>query len=185
MSEKSVQETFRDIVGLTADAVLPSVNALLTVSEGEDLGLTEINYIYGHGEEVAQIMADMANDTTQRLRQFPLIWLEEDIEIVHVDGFDVARIKRLAIVWASEKPFESQERENHSFVPVLRPIWNEFIRQIGKHPRFWIYDDRELRKGKECKLWGTDDNAKAVFSDYVDAIEMRNIELKLTPNNCS
>lgn len=186
---KSIQETFRDIVALTASDVLDTVNTLLTDSEGKAYNISSINYVYGHEREIANTMRDLARDRANHPDYFPLIWFEEDLRGSVREDFEKIYIKRLVIAWASSHNYESAQRELHSFVPVLRPIYKALMRQIERSKRFWIYDRRKdmSHEHYERKYWGTkeDGEAKNVFTDYVDAIEIRNLEIKLTPDNCS
>ena len=90
----------------------------------------------------------------------------------------------LAIIAPVLSNWTTEERERYVFEPLLRPIYEEFIRQLKASPAFHVgysipHDYYEV--------FTTGSSAQTVlqrYGDYIDAIELHNLSLTIRPNIC-
>jgi hypothetical protein len=115
--------------------------------------------------------------------RFPLIFLNSptiDIKIVGDLGY--ATLGQIIIATSSLPNLTSDIREVQSFRTILRPLSNMFLdslRVLG------MIDEKTEINIKEHFFYGNldDDGVSGnLFSDYVDAIEIKNLKIKLKTN---
>ncbi len=78
--------------------------------------------------------------------------------------------------------YKSWEREEKSFVPILRPAYNELVNQLRLLP--YVAQEQSLFNHTmwERKRWGRDglyNQAGNLFADRIDAIEFQDLEITL------
>lgn len=91
----------------------------------------------------------------------------------------------LAIIAPVRSNWTTEEREKYVFEPLLRPIYEEFVRQVKSSPAFHVgyaipHDYYEV--------FTTGSSAQTVlqrYGDYIDAIELHNLALTIRPSLCS
>jgi hypothetical protein len=91
----------------------------------------------------------------------------------------------LAIIAPVRSNWTTEEREKYVFEPLLRPIYEEFVRQVKSSPAFYVgyaipHDYYEV--------FTTGSSAQTVlqrYGDYIDAIELHNLALTIRPSLCS
>ncbi len=184
----SVQQTFGQIVVKTNTVVMPKVLANLQTVTGKVPKVTELNYQYGHDKEITNKIQNWTQSAAQRYKNFPLVWLREDIRFQTDGELRYVEIPSLIIAMDTQSNYESSQRETNTFNPVLRPIYYELLQQIYYTGDFRIGDpivDMPHRM-IEHKFWGTpeDTQVQNVFKNFVDAIEIENLRLLLEPD-CS
>jgi hypothetical protein len=135
-----------------------------------------------------QAMLKKWSSTPENNRQkFPAIILFEDVTIDRSSVNEIyGRVKlNLAIVNSTKPAYSSMEREVNNFVPILNPIYWEFLEALSRTTAFRSPDKKKIRHQRiDHKFWGRDENTKNVFSDFVDAIEMTNVDLAVDFDNC-
>jgi hypothetical protein len=157
-----------------------------------------INYIYGHPLEIQNRLQLLTNspDVNDRKKKFPLIALFEDIPIRRgvEEGVYGTAIMTIIIANITEPDFTSEERETNNFKPILIPIYLEFLNQLvspvvknadGNKLLFVDNADRIKHTQINHKYWGrqgTEGNVKSIFNDYIDCIEIQNLEVSFYNN---
>ncbi len=170
----SVVEQFREIVAKTQDEVLEIIKA-------EDPEIKVLHYEHGHYDEIQATLEQFEKSAEHYNKKYPLIALFEDVAYRVVDGVREARFT-LIICFNSNREFKSKDRYEEVINPILMPIYNELIRQILDSGFYYGYKvDHEMIVRPYAGAESDKGNKGALFSDILDAIEMRNIRLKLYP----
>lgn len=176
----SVQEVFRGVVSKAESYVLDELKAYNDKIEG-------IHYRYSTYKEMNLILSSMAQSSMINLR-FPLVWLSESPPIPQTrngDGFFADVTLQVWIMFHTERNYTSEQREQYVFAPILRPIYWALMRAITFSSEFGQPSERNIRNTfLEHKYLGTNDQAANMFSSFVDAIEIQNLELTLDYKNC-
>lgn len=162
-------------------------------------GVSNLNnvvyYNYGHPVELVATLTELSkNELTENLR-YPLIALVTDFSETKDSPDYYCKCKLNFIIINLTKPeYKAEQRTEISFKPVLHPIYEEFLNQIEKSKYFLIkYDESIPHMQVDRYYWGrngTLDNevwGKAavygaqgnIFNDYIDAIEIIGMELKV------
>lgn len=175
-----VVEILESVVGAVSKDVLP-------VLQRQEPGITGVRYDYGHWVEISSKLQDMTQHQTERFNKFPLIMVMEDIPVRTVGEYPQVTLQVYILHWTNNT-YNSQQRQQKVFSPILSPIYDSFIKHLdkshhivstatGKFPHTRI--DRKFY-GRES-VYGNTGN---VPNEFVDAIEMRGLELNLFDNNC-
>lgn len=142
-------------------------------------------FLYGH---LIDITAQLARKTKNGKQKFPLIILPFDItESFQSEGSAYADVSfGLVFCVLTDKNYTPESRYDNSY-DVLYPIVEEFKKQMVLSKKFaWLRDPSKIKHDKIDRYnWGRETaygNAGTILNDYVDAIELRNIEVKIKPN---
>lgn len=145
----------------------------------------DVNFIYGHQTEITEQLRVMSKDPEQRKKKFPLFVLYTDISVNHnrYDGYDGV-VLQMAVAHSTERKFTTPERKVKTFDPFLRPLLNYFFQALFQSSVFAIVDeDKDVRVNIiERYFWGKNGlygNVGNVFEEYIDAIELQNLDLKI------
>jgi len=152
---------------------------------------TGVRYDYGHPSDIVGRIAQMSTTEANRFKKYPLIGLFLDIPETKGKNVGIATSARLNlfICISTDKTWTPQQRTQQSFVPVLIPIYNEFIRQIDRHtaimkPEGLIYEHQYAERYQ----WGKggleyyNNGQKNIFNDAIDAIEIIGLNLDFKQN---
>jgi hypothetical protein len=91
----------------------------------------------------------------------------------------------LAIVASTLSDWLTEQREPQTFDLVLRPIYDEFLRQIGMTRYFETgYGDIPHTKYEVFTTGGNQGALVKTWGEHVDAIEIHDLELILNPKLC-
>jgi hypothetical protein len=85
--------------------------------------------------------------------------------------------------------YSMQDRRDISFLPVLYPIYAEFLNQFGCSAAFGMPSIIKIPHTKiDRPYWGIQsglgNGSKNMFSDYIDAIELKNVKLSVKRKIC-
>lgn len=143
-----------------------------------------VYYKYGHPKEISNRLQELSNSPTEGHKKFPLIILFTDITIKKdVPGFYGSANLRMLVANITEPTYISEDRTEKNFKPVLHPIKEELIKQIGEHSQF-TYDNELTYSETDMYFYGSEINDKNIFNDYIDAIELKNIQLNIKNKIC-
>lgn len=163
------------------DRVIQKVNQELYLKGFQSL---PVYYKYGHPVEISSRLQAITNSTTEGHKKFPLIILFTDITIQKdVPGFYGSANLRMLVANITEPHYISEDRTEKNFKPVLHPIKEELVRQIGLHAQF-TYDGELTYDETDMYFYGSEINKKNVFNDYIDAIELKNIKVNIKNKIC-
>ena len=92
----------------------------------------------------------------------------------------------MAIFTLTEGTFNADQRELATFKPILRPILKHLLYQISVSPVFGQPTIEQMKVTKiDCFFYGSNLSDKNVLNDFVDAIEIQSITLKINNNFCN
>jgi len=171
----SIADLFTDIVETTR---------VQLQSDAAYTGGTTLNYIFGHPQEIVNVLKDYANVGIDR---FPAIFLLTDFEEdlgKNLNIYAKVNLEMLICTYTKENYIASKRLEM-TFKPILYKIYAEFMKQIAKSNKFenhyvdaieHIKTDRYFL-GKQG-MYGNEGN---LFDNFVDAIEINNLDLDVLP----
>jgi hypothetical protein len=149
--------------------------------------------MWGHPKEIVQRLQTIASSPEppaegEIAKAFPLICLFTDIPVTMNTpiGFNGTARLQIIIANATEQNLLAPERLEKNFKPVLRPIKKEFLRQVGLYSTFSF---PELPRHTEIEryYWGRQGlygNEGNILNDYVDCIEIENLEVRIKNDTC-
>ena len=140
-------------------------------------------YEHGHPLEIVNTLMEKTDNDTLKFEKFPLIALFEDIDSKSKEGVFQYRSKINLIIAVDTDPnYKAGDRYTASFDAILTPIYKLFIKHylrsrkvhtihktVDHEPIYHVYWGK---KG----LYGVEGN---VFNDHIDAIEIKNLDLKI------
>ena len=137
---------------------------------------------YGHLKEITNMLTEKDKSDTYKYQKYPLIVLLLDItENKATEPIIYSEISvRLWICCNTRKDYTSESRTLNSFKTILQPIYDLFIQKVESSGYFNI--DKMIgipHKKTDRYFWGTDDGTTNVFNDFIDAIDIENLELKI------
>ena len=139
-----------------------------------------ISYLYGSLKEILTILQTWAQNPTKKCLRYPIVMLIEDFPVNNTNAYYSQAKLNIIIATDTTLTYSSAERQINTFDPVLTPIYNELMSQIGKCPFFVVYNpQKDMPHSKiEHKLWNKSKD-KTEIGDYIDAIEIKGLTLKL------
>lgn len=177
-----------DIIGEVIEATEAAVLQEIITNETSVIGASSIqgiNYQFGHYNELVQTLMQYDQSQEERVNKYPLAWLRTDFRERRgqAPGIYAEVFLNIVLCHHSMQNYKSTERKVKVFEPVLYPIYYEFLNQLYLHPSIHVMSDEMIQHDKTDRYyWGTTKVGKT--SDYVDAIEMDNIQLKIKYENC-
>lgn len=149
----------------------------------EQTGLT-INYMYGHPLEVTESLQQMTATPSVSKTKFPLIALLTDFpERKGLDGVYSEVTLNIIIATLTDRNYKAHQRYVNTFKPTLYPVYNEFVNKLYHCHDFELVAPERVEHVKYDRLyWGRTGlygKEGNLFNDYIDAIEIDNLRLKL------
>lgn len=151
----------------------------------------EVQYMFGHPLEIVKRLQDKDSSLTQKGSKYPLIALFADFRIERGDRLDMYGKTRLNLIIANDtKPeYIAPFRYTANFIPVLYPIYTEFLNQLRLHTQFEFKNQDEIKHDViERLFWGKSGlygNSGNMFNDYIDCIEIQSLEITIRKKqNC-
>jgi hypothetical protein len=147
----------------------------------------DVFYFFGHIKEVSTRLQELTNSTTNKSKQFPCVILFTDIPVREnqpIGTYGTANLNLIIANWTNPK-YTSQQRLDNNFKPILRPIKKEFIKQMSRHLQFGFPLTTEIqRTGIDRYFYGSTMNDKNAFNDYIDCIEIQNLQVIIKNKPC-
>jgi hypothetical protein len=153
------------------------------------LSLSNLLYIYGHPLEVMTRLQEMTNSVTQKDKKFPLIALFTDVTVrVNAQTVGIYGEVELQLIIATQTlpEYTSVQRLETSFKPTLYPIRDSFLDNLLKHRQF-TFDGNVEYDSIDRFYWGRQGlygNTGNIFNDYIDAIEIQNLRVRVKNKVC-
>lgn len=183
-----------EIIEIIADVVKQTaVGCTVAVMDGKGgfrtIKCPEINYTFGNAQYVKDRLDELSKTPRGNEMKFPLIALfcpfEEKRDTP--DCYSRASVNIL-IACSSMKQWSNEQRLQTSFRNVLRPIYRRFLDALREDGRFSIeYDGQIPHKYSEnysYGRYGAHTGTGEEVSEPIDAIDIRNLELKVKQPNC-
>lgn len=142
-------------------------------------------HLPGTPEEISRNLVQMGQSVYGCKDKFPSVMNFQPIEQNYA-GQEIMFTYNLAFVSPTFSEWTTEEREHYLFEPVLRPIVNEFFKQIEKSMYFKLPYGFIPHKRYEVYTTGNkaDEQIKGRYGDYMDAVELHSLNLTLRNNLC-
>ncbi len=163
--------------------IVEEVAAVVTATATK-LGLP-VYYFFGHLREITLRLQELTNSTTQKGKMFPAVILFTDIPVrvgQPMGFYGQANLNLIIANWTEQK-YTSTERLEKVFKPILYPIKKEFLNQFYKHINFTFPGELQYTEIDRYYYGSTIEN-KNVFNDYVDCIEIQNLQVTINNKTC-
>lgn len=172
---------------------LPDVIRPLVANVATELGFA-VYFDFGHYQEVARnlTMKDASVDSEGqgdvKDKKYPLVWLVMDTDEVmggrlNEDAADLSL--QIIIAMPTQPSYTMDSRWNNVFEPTLYPIYASLMYQFATSDDFGMLPIMQIQHTKTDRpYWGGQDGkgntTGNLFNDFIDAIQIRNLKLKLT-----
>jgi hypothetical protein len=177
---KPFVDQIRDVVEATSCKVLASL-------QRQDSFIKTINYIHGPADEIRETLCQQDEDPIERYGKYPLIVLITPFRETAGGGYYSKVFPRIGIVHHTEQDKKSKERYLNNIEKVLMPIYDAFTEALVNSGYFVLRSERDLKITRLIR----DDigrrpflNIEGISNDFIDAIEIPNIELTIDYANC-
>lgn len=148
--------------------------------------------MHGNPKEIMAVLQAMSEGPKTKDNKFPLVALFRDIkENVELQRFGLASSfnAHIGIFTLTDPKMRAEERQARTFKPILLPIFESLVNNISKSVLFGQppINDMKIKKW-DCYFYGSGMNPdrspsspgnKNMFNDWVDAVEIESISLKL------
>lgn len=178
------------VVDAIKDVVTKVDIALYNDGLGSKPAFPHIYYLHGHPLDIVSVLQKKVESPDAKDKRFPLIALFQDFResIGKVPGYYSEVSLNLAIITISRQEYDSAQRYTNILKPVLYPIYYELLKQVELSTAFTMTQYEAPEHDKYDRLyWGKQGlygNSGNTFNDYVDAIEIQNLKLRVNSINC-
>lgn len=194
-----VDDIIGEVVAATSAALVrksPAQTLLGKIQENETaaLGSTliqQIRYSKSSFDELIETLSQLDKSGEEKFNKYPLIHLVQDVRVRRGEDVGIYGTAFLNIFFVHQtvQTYKITDRDTKVFKPVLWPIYYEFMNQLRKNN--WIFgsesDTGEFKHDViKRAFWGNRklEGSKNILNDYVDAIEIQNLQLKFNFSNC-
>ncbi len=178
----NVPAIFKTIADKTFAAVMPEIN---TATGGSMVG----SFIPGTLLHIVARLEEMSSDPGVKDNRFPLIGFVHDFKTTYFKNNPIPEVTvRIFIANLTAQDRRTEDRMTVNFMPILYPLFSEFISQIkasnyfmkdyGSEIEMEIFD--RMHWGKEG-IYGPE---KYEINEFIDGIEIQNMRLRLNIPNC-
>lgn len=185
MIQQLVVDIFRDVV----EQMKCNKGLMLYLSKQTNGDINTINYEHGHYAEIAKTLIEMNDSIEHYNKKYPLIALIEDNRYIERNRL-IEVNPTVLICYKSVDTFRSKDRHRDVINPILMPIYEELKKGLinsGKIANYTINHEMYTRpyygQGVQGD-GGIQRNDANIFSDILDSIELRNMNLKLYEDSC-
>lgn len=174
------------------EAIVSAVSAKLTPSlKLVDVNITGVHYQYGHPLEIIKTIKHFDEGVASKFKKYPLVAFFLDSTISRGElGFYGEQEINLAIIRACKDANQTaKQRDELNFIPVLTPIYLALMEEIALRGDLLKVQSAEQIPHRVTNryYWGKDGlfgNDANIFNDWVDAIEINNMRLKINLDYC-
>ncbi len=148
-----------------------------------------IGYVFGNTQYIKTYLDEMSKGKYGTNEKLPLIALFTPVveDRNNPDYHAVVKVNIL-IACKTNRDWNNEQRRDYSFAGVLRPIYDRFLEELKADGRLDFGYKGAVRHsysenysyGKYGAFTSTGDEV----SEPIDAIDIRNLELKITHQNC-
>lgn len=171
-----IPDILEEIVGKVDTALFPTLEQ-------------RIYFMFGHPLEIVARLQELTKATgPSRGKKYPLVALFTDIPVVKdVNGFYGRAKLQMVIANITEQNLTAAQRLAKNFKPLLQPIKEELLLQISQHVQFTepgelFYTEIERYYWGKNGLYGNTGN---IFNDFIDCIELRDIQVTVKNKICT
>ncbi len=183
----------REIIEILNDVVaaIPAECIVLVPDKDgafKEIPCPSINYTFGNARYVKDRLDELTEAYKSELK-YPLIALFCPF-VEHRDNPDYyskAKV-RVLIACASNQQYSNEQRRVLSFENILRPIYRQFLKKLEEDGRFdFGYDSyikHDYSENYSYGRYGAVTESGEEVTDFIDAINISNLELNVKLPNC-
>ena len=183
-----VKLTFAGVTVYASITTIADTSIIITLPSNKKVAPTacEVVLVFDHGHplEIVNRVKEYQESDTLKFEAFPRICLFHDFE--EKKTFQNNVTCTLVIVTDTSKDYTAAERYTYTFDPILTPLYNLFLATLLEADNIETTEGNWFKHTKIDRLyWGKNGlygNSANIFNDYIDAIEINNLELII--NNC-
>lgn len=181
-----------NIIDLLADivAALSCNTPVNIVASGGQVYETKptISYIFGDAQYIKDQLDEYSKVTS--VEKLPLIALFTPVkERRGLVGIASEAKVSILIACSSRKEWNNEERKEYSFENILRPIYNAFMAALNGHTQVEKNYDGSMphvySENYSFGKYGAYTASGDAVSEPIDAIEIRDLEIKVNYPNCT
>lgn len=175
----TVQQHLKYLVQFAEDKILTQLQTI-------NPNICCINYMYGSYKAIESELQIMAQDPNRTCQRYPVVMLIEDFPvIINTSYYDQVKMT-LIIAIDTEMNYSSQDRQMLIYDQILNPIYEALINEIANSSFFMVYNPlKDMPHQKiDHKLWNKS-SGKNEMGSFIDAIELKNLTLKLEMAACA
>lgn len=181
MSAKRPDPVF--VVDIIGDAVTATNTVIIEQLKAANVNIQAINYMFGPPLEINEILASMSQ--SQQFKKYPLVALYQPFDEGKGDltGIDGKNRLRIIIAMPSLATDIAKDRYTKNFRPILYPLYAELMYQLSVSKAIAATTWEKIpHKKRDWPYW--DNDGKNPLIDFVDIIEISNLELNFRYKNC-
>lgn len=173
---------------LLASVVTIVNDEILETLQAADSSIVNVNYQYGPLEEIKETLKQWDKSKTYKHKKYPCIFLVTDtVEQKGLkSGYRTKHKCTIGIVYRTQKGLTAGQRITNSFTNILYPLYQNLLDNLISCGYFVAYDEVDIPHNKIDRLnMGKESFVVLDGSfDYLDAIELQNLELVTEDTNC-
>lgn len=182
-----IDDILQQITAATEAVVLPKIQANETAAFGSTK-IQSLQFSKSSFDELIETLAQK-DGTSQQLKKYPIVHLVQDYTVQRgADiGFYGSTSLNIIIIHQTENTYKIEQRDEKVFKPVLWPIYYEFLAQLADSGWTGGNDTGEYRHAVTKRaFWGKRqlEGRANKLNDYVDAIEINNLQVKFNLKYC-
>lgn len=159
------------------EAVFASLPAGTMIITGATL---VINFHHGHPLEIVNLLKQATHLESVKFEQFPAVCLFQDFPEKFVDAGEREAELNLVIVIDTVRTYEASQRYTYTFKPILYPLYDLFMSALAESGSIsGTYFDHTKTDRLYWGKSGLYGNTGNLFNDFIDAIEIEKLRLKI------
>lgn len=174
------------VTKLIGELVKEASVGLSIFMDGVTIEKPSINYMFGSSEYIKDMLDNYSRGYNDK---FPLVALFTPVrENRGIKGY-VSSVKlNMLIACSSTKDYTNEEREEHSFENILRPIYERLMDVFKDDARVDVGYGGEIpheySENYSYGRYGAYTESGGEVSEPIDAINIRSLELKINFSSC-
>lgn len=150
----------------------------------------QINYVYGNSQYVKERLTELTQGNRSQEFKFPLIALFVPLTEQRGTAEYHSKAKlRILIACSTDPRWNNEQRKHISFERILRPIYEQFLKNLLADPRVKRpYNGglpHEYSENYSYGRYGAYDSTGEKLRDSIDAINITNLEIIIKNHNCT
>jgi hypothetical protein len=167
------------------EKIVQEVSANLRTELGRD-----VQFLYGSYNHIRQRLASKDKSEGNKEVKYPLIALIYSFDERKVSGKDSLDVSLTFLICTeSENSMYSEDRYTQNYLPILYPIYAEFMAVVESSNYFRKYHSRGVPHVKVDDLHMGEESGGGkiayILPDVVDGIWIKDLELSVLPNMCT
>lgn len=179
-----IEDDLATLVSRVSTSILSELQEVQPTIEG-------VFFKFGTVRELNESLIQLGKTDSGKTKKYPLVFLFVDVRepMGIVSGYESLRL-RLAIINFTSPTFKAAERLENNFKPIIMPVYRELLRQISLAGDMFIgasAPDNINHTAIRRYYWGTEvqnSHDGNPFPDFIDGLEIDNLELTRQINRC-